>query len=126
MLNFVDLVKYKSDKSENESFKESILINFIFTVAIFLFFYAINNFIIDHLYGIWIMGICSISEFVLISLFIKKKIPYCYTVNIGILLGSICLISDIYFTNGIASPTLPWIITAPIVSFLLLENSNQH
>ena len=121
MLNFVDLVNYKSNRNENDSFKESILINFIFTVAIFLFLYAINNAIINHIYGIWIMGICSISEFVLISLFIKKKIPYYHTVNIGILLGSICLISDMYFTNGIASPTLPWIITAPIVSFLLLE-----
>ncbi len=121
MLNFVNLVSYKSVRNDNESFKESILINFIFTVAIFLFFYAINNVIIDHIYGIWIMGICSISEFVLISLFVKRKIPYYYTVNIGILLGSICLISDIFFTNGIDSPTLPWIITAPIVSFLLLE-----
>ena len=123
MLNFVDLVNYKSDKNDNESFKESILINFIFTVAIFLFFYALNNVFIQHKYGFWFMAISSIAEFVLIGLFIKKRIPYDYTVNIGILLGTISLISDIFYTNGIASPTLPWIITAPIVSFLLLEKS---
>ena len=121
MLNFVDLVNYKSDRNDNESFKESILINFIFTVAIFLFLYAINNILISHKYGFWFMSSSSVSEFILISLFVKKKIPYNYTVNIGILIGSISLISDIFFTNGIASPTLPWIITAPIVSFLLLE-----
>ena len=73
MLNFVNLVNYKSDRNENESFKESILINFIFTVAIFLFLYAINNIIIDHKYGLWFMISSSISEFILISLFVKKK-----------------------------------------------------
>ncbi len=125
MLNFVDLVKYKSDRNENEAFKESILINFIFTVAIFLFLYALNNILIHHRYGFWFMSSSSIAEFILISLFVKKKIPYNYTVNTGILIGTISLISDIFFTNGIASPTLPWIITAPIVSFLLLEKSNS-
>ncbi len=123
MLNFVDLVKYKSDKNDNESFKESILINLIFTVGIFLFLYAINNLLINHKYGFWLMILSCIAEFTLVSLFFKKKISYAYTVNLAILLGTIPLISDIFYTNGISSPTLPWIIIAPTVSFLLLEKS---
>jgi len=123
MLNFVDLVKYKSDKNDNESFKESILINLIFTVGIFLFLYAINNLLINHKYGFWLMILSCIAEFTLVSLFFKKIFSYTYTVNLAILLGTIPLISDIFYTNGISSPTLPWIIIAPTVSFLLLEKS---
>jgi len=123
MINFAKIVNFKSDKTNHEAFKETILINFIITVAIFLFIYTINNIIIKHLYGVWLMGFVCLTEITVIALFIRKKIPYTFTVNAGIVLGSICLVSDIYFTNGILSPTLPWIITAPTISFLLLEKS---
>ena len=124
MINFAKIINYKSDKTTNqEAFKETILINIIITIVIFLFIYTINNIIIEHLYGIWLTGIGCIAEIVVIALFVRKKIPYIFTVNTGILLGTSCLISDIYFTNGILSPSVPWLITAPIISFLLLEKS---
>ena len=123
MINFAKIINYKSDKANHEAFKETILINFILTVAAFLLIYTINNVIINHLYGIRLTGIACLAEIILIGLFIRKKIPYTFTVNTGILLGTICLVSDIYFTKGILSPTLPWVITPPIISFLLLEKS---
>ena len=126
MINFAKIVNYKSDKTTNqEVFKETILINLIITVAIFLFIYTINNIIIEHIYGVWLTGLACLAEISVIGLFIKKKIPYTFTVNAGIFLGSICLVSDIYFTNGILSATIPWVITPPIISFLLLEKSTS-
>ena len=123
MINFSKIINYKSDKTNHEAFKETILINFIITIAVFLFIYTINNILIAHIYGIWLTGVACLAEILLIYLFIRKKVTYLFTVNTGILLGTICLVSDIYFTNGILSPTVPWVITPPIISFLLLEKS---
>ena len=125
MINFAKLANYSSESKDQELFKEILLINFIFTVVGFLIVFSVNNILIHHIYGAYILSISAIFQLLLVFSFIKKKISYIFTVNTGILLGASFLFSDIYLTNGITSPSLPWIILPPIISFILLEKSTS-
>ena len=123
MLNFVKIIKYKSTKSEQDFFKESILINFILTISCFFFAYAIIYLIINHINRSINLFFYGVLELILITFFIKNKIKYSYVVNLGILASYIYLCIEIYNSKGLFSPSLPWVILAPIVSFILLEKS---
>ena len=125
MINFAKLANYSSESKDQELFKEILLINFIFTIVGFLIVFSVNNILIHHIYGAYILSISAIFQLLLVFSFIKKKISYIFTVNTGILLGASFLFSDIYLTNGITSPSLPWIILPPIISFILLEKSTS-
>ena len=125
MINFAKLANYRSESKDQELFKEILLINFIFTVVGFLIVFSVINILIHHIYGAYILSISAIFQLILVFSFIKKKISYIFTVNTGILLGASFLFSDIYLTNGITSPSLPWIILPPIISFILLEKSTS-
>ena len=126
MINIVKLLKYKSENDGQTFFKETILINFISIAICFFFIYAVNNYFLEHLYGKYIMFFGGVLELCLLIFFVKKKISYSLTVNCGIFISTVCLASDVYFTGGLYSPSLPWVMLIPMISFLLLEKSNAN
>ncbi len=123
MIYIAKILKYKSESDAQSFFKEAILINFTSIAIGFFFVYSLNNYLLDHIYGMPIMLTGGILETILLILFVRKKINYTVTVNLGILLTYSCLVFDVYFTGGIFSPSLPWMVLIPMISFLLLERS---
>lgn len=123
MINIVKLLKYKSKGDHQTLFNETVLINFTSTAIFFFFVYAINNYFLDNILGFSIMFIGGLAELSLLTLYIKKKMPYVTIVNIGIFVTYCCLVIDVFYTGGINSPSLPWMILIPMIAFLLLEKT---
>ena len=121
MLSFVKLFNYKSESEDSVLFKETLLINFISAATCFFFLYAINNYFIDSKAGFYIMLTAGSLLSIIIILLLKHKISFLNAVNIGNFTAYVCLATDVYFSGGVHSPTLPWIILLPMASFLMLE-----
>jgi|GEM_PF-1675931 len=120
MLDFSTIIKYKSESEGQKLFDETILINFLCSAICFFFIYSINNYFLDSIQGFFIMMGTGISLSFVLFLYIKKKISHKATVNIGNIIAYLCLGSDVYYSGGIHSPTLAWIILLPMASFLML------
>lgn len=121
MLNFAQIFNYKSNSDEQTYFKETLLINFIGSAICFFFLYSINNYLINSIAGFYIMMAAGVLLSCIFFLLNVKLISYLSAVNVGNTIAYICLASDVYFTGGIHSPSLPWIILLPMASFLMLE-----
>jgi PAS domain S-box-containing protein len=121
MLNFAKVFNYKSDSDEQEFFKESLLINFIGSATCFFFIYSVNNYFINSIAGFYIMFSAGALLTILSFLLNKKLISFIKAVNVGNFVAYVALAVDVYYTGGIQSPTLAWIILLPMASFLMLE-----
>jgi PAS domain S-box-containing protein len=121
MLNFSKIYNYQSESEDATLFKETLLINFISAATCFFFAYSINNILIKSIYGFYFMFTAGIVLSIIITLLVKHKISFVSAVNFGNATAFSCLAADIYFTGGVHSPSLPWIILIPMASFLMLE-----
>ena len=121
MLNFSKIYNYQSKSEDATLFKETLLINFISAATCFFFAYSINNFLIKSIYGFYFMFTAGTFLSIIILLLVKHRISFINAVNFGNGIAYSCLAADIYFTGGVHSPSLPWIILIPMASFLMLE-----
>lgn len=122
MLQFLKKDSEKEGKVYN---KESVLINFMRIVFWFFMLYAIKDILTGKKTLSAFMFFSGIAEFFITQLFIRKKLNYSLTVNLGLLIGLLGLCFKITLTDGIFSPALPWIISFPVISFLMLEHSKS-
>jgi len=125
MIHFSKLINYTSTHTGKQNYKDTLLVNFVSTAFFFFIAYSIINFSIHHISGGFGMLISGLAELLIVYLFIKGRLKYKVAANIGILIGVFLLFIEIYFTDGIYSPTLPWLISPPIISFLLLEKGKN-
>jgi PAS domain S-box-containing protein len=123
MINIANLLRLKSDSNAQNSFKEEILIKLLLIAICFFLVYSLNNYVLGNRSGFYFMLGGAIIQSLFLYLFVKRKLGYFVAVNAGIGLTFFCLILDTCNTGGIFSPTLPWIMLVPMLSFLLLEKS---
>lgn len=120
--NFV--AKVKADYKEN--FKTKLLVQLSFYSILFFLFFTLSFFIIQYKIGSLLMLIGAFSHFVLVRLFILKRLNYNSTFKTGLYITFILLLINIYLTGGIKSHSMPWLLLIPILSNLILENKRSN
>ncbi len=123
MLDFSKILNYKSESEGQKLFEETILVNFICSAICFFIIYSANNFFIESIQGFYIMMGAGLSLSFILFLFFTKLFNHKQTVNVGNSVAYLCLACDVYFTGGVHSPSLAWIILLPMASFLMLGKS---
>lgn len=120
--NLVDRVK----KDYRENFKNKLLINLSMYGIVFHTFFSMSFYIIGFKEGALLMLIGAVLQVLFVQLFISKKIKYKLTFNLGISTTYVLLILDIYFSGGIRSHAMPWLLIVPVLSNLILENKKSN
>lgn len=117
------ILKLLNYKQEQISFKEIFLIYTLFISNAFFIFFAIVNYLSEQEIGAYILLGGAIVEPFILRLYLKGKLSFTKTVNIGLTLGAICLYLDMYISGGIYSSGIGWVVVFPLISYYLLEKS---
>lgn len=119
------LLKWLNYEQEQVSFKEIFLIYTLFISNAFFIFFAFVNYVSDQKLGACILLCGAIVEPFILVLYLKRKLSFTTSVNIGLALGALCLYMDMYVSGGIYSSGIGWVLVFPLLSYYLLEKSRS-
>lgn len=121
MPDLLKILKYKSRSNDQDYFKETFLIYCLFVAACSFMIFMFVNYLLGQKCGAVVMFVGAFIESLFLYLFLKRIITFKQTVNFGISLGATCLFMDMYYSGGLFSSGLPWVLIFPVMSFFMLE-----
>ena len=100
--------------------KDRLLLHTSLYTSLFSFFYLLISLLIDFELGVNLM-IFNVIGFLLLPFLLRTRLPLWLTGNVYVLIGASAIVLLIYYSGGVESPILPWLLGPPSIALLIVN-----
>jgi serine phosphatase RsbU (regulator of sigma subunit) len=118
---FIKLFKYQLPTNPDLAVKEKLLINFVVVTALFSLLYILVSLLISFPPGVYAMTLNFTLLAFTLYFFLKKTYSYSLIANLYVVNACfVAIFNCAFYSGGLLSPVISWIVLIPIISLLLL------
>lgn len=101
-------------------YRYKLLLNASVYTSLFSFLYLIVSLIIEFRVGVYYM-IFNVAGFLLLPFLMKTRASIKALGNLYVFIGALAVVILIYYSGGIDSPILPWLIVPSVLALLIVS-----
>jgi signal transduction histidine kinase len=113
--------EYKNNK--RAYYKARMLVNVSFLTSLFSLSYLIISALLGFERGVYMM-LFDVVGFVGVAFLVRTKLNIGFLSNLYIAIGAVPIYTLIFYSGGISSPIMLWIIAAPILALLVANRGS--
>ena len=117
--NFADLFINPSHNKNNQKYHQARM---LVSVCLLTTCISFSYFFISYFYGfekgMYMMAL-NVIGFLSVALLVKTRLNLYFLSNSYIAIGAIAIYYLIYYTGGLSSPVVLWLVAAPVLAFLV-------
>jgi len=114
---FIHIAHQKSLKIQRQA---KLLLNASLLTSLFSLNYLIISSIIDFEQGVYFMAF-NVVGFLVLPFLLKTKLPLTVTGNIYVFMGTLAVVMLTYYSGGLRSPILSWLVATPTIALLIVN-----
>ena len=105
---------------EVQVYRYRLVVNASLITSLFSFSYLLISLVIDFPQGVYLMAF-NVAGFLCLPFLLKWRISVVAVGNLYVFSGTIAVLGVVFFSGGMHSPILPWLIAPPVLALLIVN-----